>query len=212
MQISLSLPDLFFKTFGYQTEAFDPKVDPISGDKNGSRVNTGKHGSPYYASDAVGNEYFLPIEVVVGSDNAEALGATDDSGIPTGRWNLPYPVMAVALNKHIIDTELTERNGVVSELINSGGYKFTIKGFVVNQLGNNYPEADWDTLNRLVNLGIPVKINNPVSDVCFAANGNTAKTVTIRNFQCPDRAGVKHVRAYEMEMWTDIPFNLIEVD
>jgi hypothetical protein len=202
---------LFFKTFGYKTDAFNPQFNKVYGVNPNYRAQVGKHGSAYYAQDVVGRDFFLPIEVVVGADNAETLGVTDGSGNVTGVWQLPYPVMAVDLQKHFVDTQLTERNGIVSELINSGNYKFNIKGFLIDQGGDEYPEDDMDTLQRLANINAAVRINNPVSDLCFAACGNSAKTVTIRNLRVPENKGVKHVRVYELELLMNMPFNLIEI-
>jgi hypothetical protein len=219
MQINLA--DLFFEAFGYKTDAFEEALtaNPVDGDKKGSRVETGQHGSPYYVFDSLGREYFLPIKVVVGNDiipgtsstYAEALGATDASGNPVDYWYLPYPVLSADVNKHIIDTELTERNGMVSELINIGGYKINVKGFIINQIGNDYPENDMNILNRLFNINKAVEIYNPVTDVLLMNANSGSRTVTLRSLKFPERPGVKHVRAYELEMWSNVPFNLIDI-
>ena len=225
--MEINLRDAFFKAFGYETDAFGPKfhVNPVQGDKALKRTEYGKYASsPYYAKDAVGREYYMPIEIQVGTDTipltsmtyAEALGVTDSSGAYSGRWNLPFPVISVELNKRFIDTDMTERNGMVSELINVQGFKVMVRGFLINKSANEFPEDDYTTLIRLVKLRIPVRVNNPMIDVLFvepdsAISGSGEREVTIRNLHFPERPGVKHVKPYQLELWKNENFNLIDL-
>lgn len=219
MEINLSLSKLFEQAFGYKSPAFDPVFDPVIGDKAGKRKETGKYGSDYYASDVLGREYYLPIEVQVGHDlipgtqtsYADKLGASDGYGSVSGRWNLPYPVMSIDLKPHVIDTELTERNGVVSELINISGYKISIHGLLINQKANEFPEDDFDMLNRLANLQTAFRINNVKTDIVLLDSGNSDKLVSVRNLSFPKYPGVKHVQPYELELFSEVPFNLIDI-
>ena len=218
-EIYFSLGDLFQEAFGYKSQAFQPNVKNIKGDKDVTRTNAGKHGSPYYAKDIVGREYYLPIEVQVGSDlipgtntsYARAFGVTNSSGAYDGRWNLPYPVMSADVMVHVVDTALTERDGLVSELINLSGYKIKIKGLLINKLANEFPEDDYNTLVKLVSLKTPVRINSVKTDILMLNMGNRDKTVTIRNLKFPEAKGMKHVQPYELEMITELPFNLIDI-
>lgn len=217
--ITISLAELFYEAWGYRTSAFDGQGDvkPVQGYKEGSRTELGRHGSPYYAKDALGREYYMPVEVQVGNDiipgtnttYAEALGVRNADGSTTGRWQLPYPVISASMNINVVDTQLTERNGMVSELISSPGYRIKIRGFMINK-SNEFPEDDYDTLKRLVSLGIPFRINNPMTDILLADNGPD-KLVTIRGVNFPERPGVKHVKPYELDLMAEVPFNLIDI-
>ena len=218
MQINLSLSEAFFEAFGYQTTAFDPKFKDAPGNIKNRRVDAGKHGSPYYGPDKDGREYYLPIEVQVGTNvipgqnrtYAEALGVTDDAGAITGRWHLPYPVISIAeMTPLVIDTELTERSGLVSQLINLSGYKITVRGFLFNK-NNEFPEDDFDTLNRLAGLKVPFRINNPITDIILLPISSD-KLVTIRSLRFMERPGVKHVKPYELTLMTEVPFNLEDI-
>jgi len=217
MQISLSLAELIINALTTDPNMTPLEVAAVIGDVVNKRKTQGKYGSAYYQDN--NTAIYMPVEVVVGNDvipgtsstYAEAFGVTDQSGNYTGRWWLPNPIMSIDLNVHVVDTELTERNGMVSELINIGGYKMNITGFLVNSTANEFPEDEYDTLNRLANLRVPFKINSVKTDIIFMDSGNTDKTVTIRNLRFPKRPGVKHVQEYELELWSEIPFNLIDI-
>jgi hypothetical protein len=226
--VEIDLDKYFLQAFGFSSEAFKPTVKPIYGDAvflapippsiRGYRTEFGKTSSPYYAK-AGDREYYLPMEVQVGANNmpgtettyAKALGVKDDKGVYTGRWQLPFPVMSADLIAHVIDTELTERNGMVSELINLSGYRIKVRGLLVNQKANEFPEDDYNTLTNLASLNAPVTLHGVRTDILFMNSGNTNKQVTIRGLHFPERPGVKHVQPYELDMVTEMPFNLVDI-
>ena len=210
--VNLSLGQLFLQAFGYKTDAFDPVVPQIKGDIPSYRTETGKLGGAYYANDLMGREVYMPVEVVVGNDIIPGTSTTyaKKFGVPGGKWQLPYPVISATRTVHIIDTELTERDGMVSELINLSSVKISIKGFLINQ-ANEFPEDDFDTLNRLFALKTVISINCPYTDLLLNDITNGAKTVTIRSLSFPERRGVKHVVPYELELMADVPFNLVDI-
>ena len=217
MQIDLSITQAIIEALKQNVGATGPQVDAIIGDVVNKRKAKGVYGSEYYQPND--SAVYMPVEIVVGqgkipgssSTYAEALGVTDQNGDYTGKWWLPYPVLSMEVIPHIVDTELTERNGVVSELINVGGYKVHITGFLVNTVANEFPEGDFDTLNRLANLGAAFTINNVKTDIAFMDSGNYNKTVTLRSLRFPKKPGVKHVQEYEMELMSEMPFNLIDI-
>src|SRR4051812_38452355 len=114
-EISFRLAELFEKTFGYKTKAFEPKFEHVTGDGNNltDRKEQGASGSAYYATDAFGTEYYMPVTISYTED--------DEAGI-VKKWTLPYPVITISSKKTIIETALTERRGTVKELINIQDY------------------------------------------------------------------------------------------
>lgn len=227
--MEIDLDKYFLQAFGYSSPALKFQSKPIRGDKSftnpllpgftGFRTEYGKIGSsPYYAK--VGDrEYYMPLEIQVGTDKipntkttyAQALGVTDSKGTYIGRWRLPFPVMSADLIAHVIDTELTERNGMVSELINLSGYRIKIRGLLVNQNANEFPEDDYNTLTKLASLNTPITLHNVRTDILFMNSGNVNKQVTIRGLHFPERPGVKHVQPYELDMVTEMEFNLVDI-
>ena len=223
-EVNLSLADLFAQGFGYETEAFKPDFAKVIGSDGPKSVTRTEYGgpalAPYYLSLANGNEVYLPMEVEVGFDNipgtntsyAEALGVTNSSGAYTGKWQLPYPIFSIENNMKVIDTELTERSGMVSEKINFGGWRLHVKGMLINK-NNEFPEDDYATLVRLYRMGMPVKLNNPLTDILFMDTDNLGQNlVTIRSLRVDKNKGVKNVAYYELEMVQEIPFSLISIN
>jgi hypothetical protein len=211
-KINIGLADLFNEVFGVKDEAFKPRFYSLPEPKQ-----QGMSGGVYNDCDEAGREYYLPVTLSVGDNKipgtettyAQALGVINDEGKLTGRLYLPYPVIRIELSTRIIDTELTERDGMVSELINMGGHKIFIKGFLVNTKNNDFPEEDFDRLNRLVNLKVPVKIDSVVTDILL--KNNPDKLVTIRSLKFSEYPGVKNVRPYELELRSELPFSLIDI-
>lgn len=222
MEINLSLSKLIAEAAG-TPDAFNPQFQQVVGDKLTNRDNYGLvAGSPYYGTDANGREVYLPVTVNVGNGivpnadgtpsghtYAEALGVTDGNGNYTGVWTLPYATIDPSLMVHVIDTELTERNGMVSELINISGFKISVKGYLVGQ-GNEFPEADFTTLCRLCALRVPMTVINPVTDILLQMNEGS-NMVTIRAVKMPQKRGKKAVWDYEIELISEVPFNLTDI-
>ena len=210
--VGFSLGDLFYETFGYRSQVFNPRVPAVKGVRENYRKENGAHGSPYYAKDVANREYYLPVELMVGNDNAEALGVTNASGAYTGSVFLPYPVMTVSSRMRVIKTPLTEREGDALELINMSGWEFNIKGFIINKGANEFAEDDYAVLMRLYKMRKVCRINNVITDHCFLTGGGSGeKQVFIEDFQLLDGRGHKRVRGYEMKLCSNEPFNLVEL-
>ena len=209
-KINIGLADLFNEVFGVQDDAFRPQFYHISEDKELSE-------GPYHKCDDMGREFYMPVTLSVGKNDipytntnyAESLGIKDDKGETTGILLLPYPVIRVEIITNIVDTDLTERDGVVSELIGLSGHKIFIRGFMVNTKNRDFPEEDFDRLNRLVNLKIPVKIDSVLTNILLSNNPD--KLVTIRSLKFPEYTGVKNIRPYELELRSELPFSLVDI-
>ena len=210
-EISFSIADLFEKTFGYKTQAFDPLFDPVTGDggvNSLTRTEFGAHGSEYYADDALGREYFMPVKVMY-PDNESTSNAQADV---LKTWYLPYPVISITSRKTIIETPLTERRGTVKELINIQDYEIVIKGFIINR-SNEFPEIDVTTLRSIYELNASLSIQCPLTDIfLLRPDRSGSDQVVIYDLKFPAISGVKNIRPYELRMISDEPFNLISIN
>ncbi len=207
MSVNLSLAALFEEAFGYQSTAFEPKIQPVP-----TKVEQGKFGAKYWEKGLAGREYFLPVSLNVGASLADFLGDTNKDGVPTGIYNLPYPIIEVSSQKIIIDTPMTERNGMVSEYINTGGWRIRIRGFMIGE-GQNFPERDFEIMSKLYSINKPVLIDSALTDILLlSADRKGSDEVVIRSLNMPAIKGVQHVRPYEMELSSNEPFNLIEIN
>jgi hypothetical protein len=205
----LSISSLFAKIFGYQSDAFEPDIPKLP-----TRKTTGKYGSPLYAHDDVtGREYYLPMQVEVGNDVMPGTNTTYAAYLGfdgSGKWNLPHPVVSASRRKLIIRTPLTERQGSVKEVISSEDWQITVRGVLIGANGE-MPEEQMDILTRLDGMTEAVTIHNAITDILLMKpERKGSKQVVINNLQWHDAQGIQGVRGYELQMESDMPFNLIE--
>ena len=210
--VDLDLWDLYKKEFGSDPSAFKPQIEPVMGDTELSRVNTGKLGSPYYATDAgLGVEYFMPVLLTYPDTSA------DNSGLLPGgtgilmSWNLPFPIVKVGGKKTVIETPLTERRGSVKELVNIQDYKITITGLLIAAT-NDFPEEQVTALRTLYEQNTPITIKCPLTDIwLMRPDRSGSDQVVILDFDITTKKGVKNVVEYRLELVSDEPFNLIDI-
>lgn len=200
-EISFSLVDLFEKAFGYKTKAFDPEFAPVQGDNILSRIEQGAHGSPYYANDALGREYFLPVTMIFedGNSNRQI------------KFNLPYPVISICSRKTIVETPLTERRGTVKELINITDYEIVVKGLIIGTT-NEFPENEVTQLRTIYEQNSAISIQCPLTDIfLLRPDRKGSDQVVIYELELPAIKGIKNVRPYCLRMISDEAFNLVEI-
>jgi len=215
-ELSFSIADMFQKSFGYKTKAFNPNMTLISG--NGGkdapgRKSAGSYGSSYYGSGLLGREYFMPVKLSyldksIGAQYPSADNA--NNGIKK-EWNLPYPVVSISSKKTIIETPLTERRGTVKELINIQDYEIVVKGLIVNT-DNEFPEEEVVMLRTIYEQNMPISIQCALTDIFLLRPDRSGSDhVVIRELKFPVIAGVKHVCPYELHMLSDEAFDLISI-
>lgn len=188
--------------FGYKSAAFEPNIDAVRGNKAGQRTEESATGAKYYNVDAAGREYYLPV-LMRYRRAADAL--------TTELW-LPHPIVSVTSRKTIIETPLTERRGTVKEVINIMDYDITIRGFVINEAANEYPEAGVKALRELYEHNGALYMQNAVTDIfLLGTDKKGSDKVVIKDISFPEHAGVKHVQAYQMMLVSDQPFNLVDL-
>jgi Domain of unknown function (DUF6046) len=203
-ELSFNLADLFEHTFGYKTQAFQPDFSPVSGDRVSLRTEQGASGSPYYAKDPLGQEYFMPVTLIYPDNSNSSAGALKS-------WGLPYPVISISSRKTIIETALTERRGTVKELVNIQDYEIVIKGFIISQ-GNDFPENEVTTLRSIYEQNGAISIQCPLTDIfLLRPDRSGSDQVVITELKLPVVKGIKNVKPYELHMISDEPFNLISI-
>ncbi len=212
-EISFSLAELFERAFGYKSQAFHPEFSTVQGDTSPYRTEQGFYGSPYYAADALGNEYFLPVTISYqekGKTNSNSTELSASTG-QLKKWNLPYPVVSITSRKTIVETHLTERRGSVKELVNIQDYEIKIRGFIINQ-ANEFPESDVSTLRNIYEQNQALSIQCPITDIfLLRPDRSGSDQVVITDLKFPAVSGIKNVRPYELSMISDAPFNLVSI-
>ena len=193
---SFDIGSLFAKAFGYQPpdkfdigkQSLDISISNFEIPKAGDRVETSKKGMRYYAEDSLGREFFLPVWI---------------DGLL-----IPFAVIAVTCRKTIVSTPLPERGGSVKELISIDDYMINIKGMCVSE-GNEYPEGDIQKLFTLFTKGESLKVRSVLTDIIL--EGVYDHHCVIREVKFPALAGVEHVKPFEIDLESDMIFDLIEL-
>jgi hypothetical protein len=213
---NMDLGDLFEHIWGYQPAAFNPKFDAVHGDDitDLERVEYGTvGGSPYYDDDDVtGLEYFLPVSMTYSTKS----GGVGWAGAPGAQNDmktifLPNPIISISGKKKIVKTPLTDRSGTVKEYISREDYVISIKGIIIGDT-NEFPEAGVTVLRELYESNYPVSIANPITDIfLLRPDRSGSDSVVITDLKFPEVKGIKNVRAYELTMESDEPFNLIDI-
>ena len=199
-ETSLSLAVLFEQAFGYRSAAFEPHFEAVKGKRAVGVVDKGRYGSPYYAADDLGREYFMPVTLIY-----------SDGDAGRQRLTLPYPVVSVSGRKSIVETPMTERRGTVKELLGTRDFEITIRGFVVAE-GEAFPEDGLIALRNLFEQALPLTVECPMTDIfLLRADRSGSDQVVMVELGFPPVTGVKHVRPYLMRLVSDEPFELEEM-
>lgn len=159
-------------------------------------------GAPYYDTDLLGREFFMPVYLSHADKNGNTISYTDKND--PNVWQLPFPVISIRGNISIVDTNLVQRRGSVHEIINQDDYLISIKGIMVTE-DNTFPEAMVRRLREFYEIGQSLTIISALTDQ-FLHNGEDK--VIIRAFDMPGVPGSQGLRAYSLDLVSDSIFTL----
>lgn len=174
-----NIRDAYRDLFGYEP----PQTFSIP--SAAARKEQSDLGQPYYETDLLGREFFLPIKI---------------DGIL-----IPFAVMSMNWKKHIVSTPMPERSGKVHELISIDDYVFNIKGLLVDENGE-FPEKEIIALHKLFKINASVEMRSALSDIVLT--GDFEHKVIIREIRWPAIAAVEHVRGFDIDCESDQIFTL----
>lgn len=192
---------LFSKIWGYEPpENFKIEKPDFATEQTQFKIDgntmptVSKTGSPYYGTDNLGREFFLPVWI----DN----------------YLIPFAVVSIDCTKTIVNTPLPERGGTVKELVSIDDYKISIKGICVSD-DNTYPESDIITLFQKFQKNNVLEIKSVLTDIFLKGitsvydNRIIKNPVIIRDLKFPAVAGIENVKPFELQCESDMIFDLI---
>lgn len=157
---------------------------PTSSDRREHSIN----GPAFYALNNNGNEMFLPIWLIR----------------PNGsRYLMQNTVSTLTNQKMIVETPLVNRAGTVKEEIAKKDWVINVKGIIVSSDGD-YPDQEVSELNEMYELSESLGIENARTALVLGQN----EKVVIKSLVFREIKGVKAAQGFEMEMVSDMPFEL----
>ena len=208
MPSEFSLNKIFRDAFGYDA----PQTFTVPAAT--ARKSVSDLGQPFYGTDALGREHFLPVYL--------------------NDILLPFSVIGISTKKTIINTPMPERGGSVHEIVSIEDYAINIKGILIND-DNIYPEKDILQLHKLFKINTSVSLRCALTDIflvggtvdkaviqrqalatAFNTTANAGDTklldqlhqVVIKEISYPAVSGVEHAKPFEIVCESDMIFTL----
>lgn len=150
-------------------------------------------GAPFYATDLSGREFFLPVYL---------------DGLL-----LPFAIISMTWRKTVVETTMPERGGSVNELININDYVFNIKGLLVNE-NDEYPDDEIQQLHDKFLINKSLSMRSALTDIVLsgrpdgAGDDDEGHKVVVLSVNWPPVSGVEHVKPFEIELKSDLIFEL----
>jgi len=141
---------------------------------------------------------FTNLEFPAGSYEPLDGGAT----IEYGPLVLDTILMDVTQSKNIVKTVLQGRNGTVKEYTSNGDYQINIKGAIVSQDANKYPEDDVNTLVDILNVPSTLEVISDYLDL-FGID-----EVVVENYSLPQREGFRNMQLFNVRLIQNEPIIL----
>jgi hypothetical protein len=175
--MEFDIKNIFRKAFGYEPPA-DFSIQKSTGRKEYSDL-----GQPYYKEDALGREFFLPVEL--------------------DGYLVPFAVISVTEKKTFVETPLPERGGSVLELISIDNYAINIKGIVLQE---SFPEGDMRDVHNIFLKNKSLSLRSVITDIFLT--GDFEHKVAIKSIKWAATSGVEHAKPFEIECQSDMIFVL----
>ena len=135
---------------------------------------------------------------------AHYLGTPIFMPVKLGDYQLPFePLVEINGGKSIVRTPLAGFNGTVKENMGLDDYAITIRGIVLNEDSDDYPEAEVLRLRRLFEQTESLDI------VCPLLSLFNINRIAIESLRLPAEEGVLHYQPYEFTGYSDFDVELL---
>lgn len=147
----------------------------------------------------------------------------DDRGVEGVGLVIPNMIIEVNQSKNIITTPIQGRDGTVKEFISRGDYLITLNGIItgqmneqtgtVNDIGNVYPTADVQKLIEICEVPDSLSVTSDFLSMFLKSTkeGELPPKVVITDYNIPQQIGVRNFQTFTINMLSDIPINLNEL-
>ena len=142
----------------------------------------------------------------------------DDKGASGLGLTIPNMIIEVNQTKNIITTPIQGRDGTVKEFISRGDYLISLSGIItgkmdeetgeVRDIGNVYPEDDVNKLITICEVPGSLDVTSTFLGMFLKEDSN----VVITDYNIPQQIGVRNFQTFTINMLSDTPINLNELE
>jgi len=142
----------------------------------------------------------------------------DDRGVEGVGLVIPNMIIEVNQSKNIITTPIQGRDGTVKEFISRGDYLITLNGIItgqmneqtgtVNDIGNVYSTADVQKLIEICEVPDSLDVTSEFLGFFLKEDSR----VVITDYNIPQQIGVRNLQTFTINMLSDTPINLNELE
>jgi hypothetical protein len=193
LDTAFNIVDLFEQVHGYRPAYVaglpdNPPALPPAQVQPATKKTVNLYGETLYGqADMIGREVFCPITIEV--------DGTD--------YNFPFAVIGIDRTKTVVETQMTELNGSVKEIIGNNDFEISIKGFVIGDY-DQFPDDKIKMLNDVFEWNQTVRLKSAFSDIFLHSNDY----VLIKKLSIPEKPKVIGVRDFAFSAVSDGIFNL----
>jgi len=113
-------------------------------------------------------------------------------------YTLPgWPLFDITGQNTIEKTPMNGRKGTVKEFINEDDYSITIRGFLINDNSNEYPEQELQDFMKIITCKSALHITSQVFNILDIHN------IAIEKWSLPEVEGYQNIQPFELECVSD---------
>jgi hypothetical protein len=129
----------------------------------------------------------------------------DQNGVNISLSGLDFPIalMDVSMTKNVITTQIQGRNGTIKEYISDGDYSINIKGVLVGDGQNVYPEDLVKQLIKYIRCPQEIPISSPILNDMY-----NISSIVIIDHNIGQNEGMRNVVPFELTALSETPFEI----
>jgi len=195
-------PEIVLKGFGLQ--AFKRTFYSVRQDTEGQDENAPSPVPTTY----LGTPVFCNLELIPGEyTNKDGDPIKYGGGVGSENFRIDTVLIDVSQQKQIIKTPIQGVSGTVKEYISKGDYQVKVRGALVDQSAQRYPQEQAQQLREFLevedSIGIASRFLNDVFEV---------QEIVIDSFSFPQVEGFQNVQLFEFSAISDDPIELTVIN
>jgi hypothetical protein len=194
-------PEIVLRGFGMQalrSKYYGKAINAENPDENAPDLVS------YLGTPIFSNLQFKPGEYTDKKGNIVKYGnIANPDQIEGDVFEINTVLIDVTQQKQIIKTNIQGVAGTVKEYISKGDYQLTIRGALVDQNGQRYPEEQVQQLKEYLEVETALEVASRFLDDIF-----DIQNIVIESFAFPQLEGTQNVQLFEVSAVSDDPIEL----